>query len=278
MPRFDFETRDPRGRLVQCGYMDMQAAQNDAPARIDFYGDIVSSEADRWARDDKYPQVVADFMAGLDPKEPLDLYFNSGGGDVWAGIAIHSLLRRHQGKKVATVDGIAASIASVILMAADEIRISLGAQVMIHKPWSLGIGNADYFRGLADRLDGAEKSIVDIYMDHAAEGRTRQDFEDAMRAETWMDATQAAEYFKLTPTQAQAAKPAASTQYAKYLHTPEGLDALDAPEAGAEAPQDALDGKPEQPPTPQENPQNGPTDAQRAQAILADLDLYGYGT
>lgn len=116
------------------------------------------------------------------------MYINSGGGDVFAGIAIHSILSRHTGHKTGIVDGMAASIASVILMACDSIVMSSGAQIMIHKPLSWAYGNADDFQRLISELDKCQKSITDIYMGRVKEGVTEEQVTDLINAETWMTA------------------------------------------------------------------------------------------
>ncbi|WP_330594436.1 Clp protease ClpP, partial [Clostridioides difficile] len=65
----------------------------------------------------------------------MNIYINSGGGSVFAGMAIYNMLKRHEGFKTVYVDGIAASIASVIALAGDRVVIPQNAYFMIHKPW-----------------------------------------------------------------------------------------------------------------------------------------------
>lgn len=85
----------------------------------------------------------------------------------------------------------AASIASVILMACDSIVMSSGAQIMIHKPLSWAYGNADDFQRLISELDKCQKSITDIYMGRVKEGVTEEQVTDLINAETWMTAEEA---------------------------------------------------------------------------------------
>lgn len=282
---FEFVARDKNGQLQRVGRLEMLAAADGKPAQMSFYGDIVSDSWAAWFDEDKCPQDIADFMAGLAPDEPLDIYFNSGGGDVFAGIAIHNILKRHAGHKRGFVDGLAASIASVILMACDEIIVHIGAQIMIHKPWSRAAGNADDFRALAERLDGAEESIIDIYMTRAKGGVSRDTLADMMRAEKWMSGSEAANTFDVQTLDSEAVAASASLYYAKYKNMPEGLKIAEAPQEAVTPAQGAED-EPQDPqaneqPTEPEVPQN---DAQGAEDTLAQKiaditnDLYLYGT
>ena len=149
MPRFDFTARDRDGKLKNYGYLDMEN-QADGPATMTFYGDIVATES--WP-EDRAPQQIADFLASLTQGQQINLYFNSPGGDAYAGVAMHSILSRWQGRKVAYVDAIAASAATMPLMACDEIHLAAGAEIMIHDPWAWTAGNAAELREAADRLN-----------------------------------------------------------------------------------------------------------------------------
>lgn len=134
MPRFNFAARDRDGKLKNYGYLDMEN-QADGPATMTFYGDIVATES--WP-EDRAPQQIADFLASLAQGQQINLYFNSPGGDAYAGVAMHNILSRWQGRKVAYVDAIAASAATMPLMACDEIHLAAGAEVMLplwqHEP------------------------------------------------------------------------------------------------------------------------------------------------
>src|SRR5689334_19454315 len=93
----------------------------------------------------------------------LRVHFNSEGGVVTEGTAMYNALRAFSGTKVGIVEGIAASIASVVLMACDEIKVAKGAYVMIHNPSGGAHGGADDLRGVADALDKMRSEILDIY-------------------------------------------------------------------------------------------------------------------
>lgn len=220
--KFNFTIRNPKTkRLENTGYMEIKNASEGAELYI--YGDIVSSEWQAWGSEDTYPQGIADFMNQIDDAEPLTIYINSGGGDVFAGIAIHSILSRHTGHKKGIVDGLAASIASVILMSCDEIVMSSGAQIMIHKPSSWAYGNADDFTALIEELDRCQQSITDIYMKHVKEGVEEAAIKEKIDAETWMTADEAQEIFDISVEERPAAVACVSWMADRYRHKPEGI-------------------------------------------------------
>lgn len=200
-------------------------ADEGAEYQLYFYGDIVSTKWDKYAEDDRCPQDVADLLNAIPKDAQLDIYINSGGGDVHAGIAIYQQLKRRTGVNVIHVDGLAASIASVIAMAGDDIIVPASAQIMIHKPWSLVGGNADELRKTADILDLCQQSIMDIYMGKVNDGIVRETIESMMNDETWLTGSDAAKFFKITVDDVPAAAACASEYYGKYRNTPEAVAA-----------------------------------------------------
>jgi ATP-dependent protease ClpP protease subunit len=133
-------------------------------------------------------QQVVDQLNGIDANQ-IDVHVNSPGGNVFDGIAIMNALRNHQANITVKVDGLAASIASVIAMAGDQIVMSLGSQMMVHNPSGFAMGDARTMRELADTLDKSRASIASIYADRA--GGTVEDWQTAMDAETWYTAQEA---------------------------------------------------------------------------------------
>lgn len=200
-------------------------AKAQSGCKLYFYGDIVSERWEFTSRDAKCPQDVADILAEIPKDAQLDIYINSGGGDVFAGIAIYHQLKRRTGLNVVHVDGLAASIASVIAMAGDDIIIPASAQMMIHKPWSLAMGDADELRKTADALDGCQASIMEIYMTKALSGVERGTVEGLVNAETWMTGRDAAKYFDVTVDDVAPAAACVSGYFEKYRNTP-GLDTI----------------------------------------------------
>lgn len=119
----------------------------------------------------------------------LQVRINSPGGDVFDGLAIHNALARHPARKVVTIDGIAASIASVVAMAGDEIVMPENAMLMLHNPSGAVVGRAQEMRQMADALDKIRASMTSVYT-----GRTRrpaEEIERLMDAETWLSAQEA---------------------------------------------------------------------------------------
>ena len=132
-------------------------------------------------------QMAADLeqVSGRD----LTLRMNSKGGDVFEGIAIHSALRRHSGKVTCVVDSLAASIASAIAMAADEVLMTPHAKIMIHDAMGEKHGNAAEMRKFTELLDQTSETIAGIYAEHT--GGSQADWRARMVAETWFNATEA---------------------------------------------------------------------------------------
>lgn len=119
----------------------------------------------------------------------LHIYLNSPGGDVFEGNAVFNVLRRWEGRKVVHIDGLAASMASVVAMVGDEIRIAANGMVMIHEPWGVVMGDAEEMRERAKLLDELAVNLRGTY-----ERRTKQPADEIARlmaAETWMGAEQA---------------------------------------------------------------------------------------
>ena len=192
--------------------------------RTYFYGDICSDTWEsKWSPEGKAPQDVSDFLHSLDGKKKVDVYINSGGGDVFGGMAIYNILSRYQGETVAHIDGIAASIAGIIPFACDKVIAKSSAQIMLHKPWSVCIGNADDMKKCIESLNACEKSIIDIYTSHAANGTTAEKIKSMIDRETWLTCGEAQQYFDIEIEQGEAAKACVSHCYSHYSHTPESL-------------------------------------------------------
>ena len=158
----------------------------------------------------------------------INLHLNSPGGEVFDGFAIYNLLNEHAAKIVVHVDGLAASIASVIAMAGDEILMAENASLMIHEPWCFAAGDAAHFRKEADILDKLSDSIAGVYV--ARTGKTLAQVKAWMAEETWLSATEAKERGFATgikPAKSMAASYDPSV-LASYRHVPAALQKLSA--------------------------------------------------
>ncbi len=129
--------------------------------------------------------TAADFARDLQAitAPRINLRLNSPGGEVFDGIACYEALRRHPATVTSYIDGLAASIASVIAMAGDRRVIARNGTVMVHDASGLAIGPAADMRELADLLDKMSDNIADVYTQRA--GGTVKKWREAMLAETW---------------------------------------------------------------------------------------------
>lgn len=158
-------------------------------------------------------KTFAEKLRGLGNVDTIDVRISSYGGDVFDGLAIYRNLVEHKARVVTHVDGVAASIASVIAMAGSEIHIGASAQIMIHDAWAMAMGNAADMRDMANLLDTTSGAIADVYV--ARTGRGRDEIRDLMLAETWMIGAEAVEA-KFATTVAENLKVAAKFDPTKH--------------------------------------------------------------
>ena len=121
----------------------------------------------------------------------INVRINSPGGSVSDGVAIHNSLARHPARIVVDIDGLAASIASVIAMAGNEIRMAENALFMMHDPWAMVAGNSTELRNKADLLDKAGETLLTTYTNRS--NVDSDTIESMMAAETWLTAAEALE-------------------------------------------------------------------------------------
>jgi ATP-dependent protease ClpP protease subunit len=129
---------------------------------------------------------LAETLRPLPPSAPITLRIFSYGGSAIEGLAVFNSLQRHQGKKTVIIDPLAASAASLIAMAGDEILIAENAFLMIHDVNAFGGGAAEDHRKLAENLDQVNAQYAKAYV--ARSKKPLQEVMAAMRAETWFDA------------------------------------------------------------------------------------------
>lgn len=164
----------------------------------------------------------ADELNALGKLDAINLFINSSGGSVFDGVAIYNTLKRHPATVNVKIDGIAASIASVIAMAGDTITMAENGWMMIHDPWVMAMGNARELRDQADVLDKVGKGLVDTYA-----GRTGLDageIASLMAAETWFLGAEAVEKGFADATSAPV-KMAAKFDLTRFRNAPKDLDA-----------------------------------------------------
>jgi ATP-dependent Clp protease, protease subunit len=152
----------------------------------------------------------------------VNLRTNSPGGSVFAGVAIYNTLTRHPARIEVDVDGVAASIASVIAMAGDEIRMASNSLMMIHDPMGFAMGGSRDMRKTADLLDQVKGVIVDTYAKRT--GTAAPKVGKMMADETWMTAAEAVNLgFASQITEEQRIAACYGFDFSKFKHPPQIL-------------------------------------------------------
>lgn len=193
------------------------------------YDVIVASDADaEWFGGVSAERIVK-AIAGMTGEIALRL--NSPGGDVFAARAIMAAMAAHGSAITAYVDGYAASAASIIAAAAGKVVMAEGSFIMIHKAWTLAIGNADDMLATATLLEKIDGTIADTY---AARSRhDREHYAGLMAAETWFTAQEAIDEGLADEIASQATKAAARWDLSAYKAPPPASAAADIDETEA---------------------------------------------
>ncbi len=163
-------------------------ATDTEPASADVY--IYEEIGERWYGGGVSAKMFTEQIGALDV-DVIRLHLNSPGGAAWEGVTIMNALRQHRARVEVTVDGLAASAASIIAMAGDQIVMNRGSQMMVHDPWGYAVGAAKDMRDYADALDKLAVSLADVYAARA--GYDRAHWREVMQAETWYTAEEAVE-------------------------------------------------------------------------------------
>jgi len=187
-------------------------------------GDIVANDSERWFESDIVPGMVIGWLAKQDGD--IEININSNGGDVAGGLAIANAIKGYtKGKKTCNVLGVAASMASVVACAGDELKMGQGAFLMVHNPWTVTMGNAEELRKDADTLDKMRDSILSFYQSKAY-GKTADDLKALMDAETWLTPDDARAAGFLVDDYAGEMKAAASLTRRAFAKAPDAAKAL----------------------------------------------------
>lgn len=188
------------------------ATANDAPTEIELYDEIGF-----WGVNAK------DFRAKLKGAGDVVLKINSPGGSVFDGIAIYNDLKAHKGNVRVEITGIAASIASIIAMAGDEIAIADNAMMMIHNAWTVAIGNAEELTAQADVLSKIDGALALTYASRKGTPGIRA-IKQMMADETWMNGKEARDQGFATETLQPVDKSTqAKFDLSVFQHAPESL-------------------------------------------------------
>lgn len=165
---------------------EFKAEVNGDSTEITIYGDIGES----WWGDSISANDIKTALKEATTDE-ITIRLNSPGGDVFDGIAIYNQLKNHDAKVKIYVDGLAASAASIIAMAADELIMNTGSMMMIHEASTYTWGTKTDIRKTLNALEGIDKSIADIYMTRYQGERT--EIETMIQNETWFTSSEAVE-------------------------------------------------------------------------------------
>jgi ATP-dependent Clp protease protease subunit len=165
-------------------------AKNMAKVSIDILGEISESVNSYNSVRTKISQADG---------QPINLTISSGGGSVTEGMGIADLVANYPEETTATGIGLVASIATVVLLAADKVKMTENAFMMIHRPWSYTMGNADELEATAELLDKMEAKLLDIYTASVIKRKGDQKnlkeiITNMMAAETWLTAQEALEF------------------------------------------------------------------------------------
>lgn len=164
-------------------------ADNSQPVEVLIYQDIGE---DPWGGNGFTAKDFRDLLKDIDRNRPIDLRINSAGGNVWDGLAIKTAIDEWKGRKTASIDGMAASVASWMAMGCDEIRAPKHAQLFVHRAWGICMGNdKDMLRSANDLLKTSNQ-IAQIYADRS--GMSAEDCLDLMDKETLMTGEEAYNY------------------------------------------------------------------------------------
>lgn len=169
------------------------------------YGEIVQEKSvDWWTGEESQTDVgLMDFKEQLDSignVQKLNIYINSPGGDVFTASTMISMLQRVKDKGTtinAYVDGLSASAASFLMMVADNVNLYKNSTVMVHKPMSIAIGNANEMQKTIDALNKIEESVMmPMYMSKSKVDE--EEIKSLIDAETWLSAKEMDQYFNVT--------------------------------------------------------------------------------
>lgn len=214
-----------RNRLTLAFHNSIQQRAG-SPARLEFKA-AAGGAVEILVYDEIAPWAIraGDFVRQLSNinATSITVRINSIGGDVFEGLAIYRALRDHPADVATQVDGIAASIASVIMLAGDRRTVRPEAMVMVHKPFAHIGGTDDDMEAARDALRKMGDVIAGVYADRA--GGTEAGWLEAMSDETWFNAAEAIETGLATETgeesDAAAAAAAAAFDYSQFRHTPD---------------------------------------------------------
>lgn len=233
----------------RAGRTDWYRLQNKAGEKAALY---IYDEIGYWGDTAK---SLTDALKDVD-SDAIDVHVNSPGGDIFDGLAIYQALKSHRASITVKIDGLAASIASVIAMAGDRIVMAPKASMMIHDGWTMSVGNAEDLRKTADLLDKQSQIIASVYADRNALGYGEDHYRALMRVETWFSADEALEAGLVDEVEGR--EKAVEEPFALGVFAHAGRDKAPAPKIKAEVPDPVPETSPAAPPVEQPKVEEAP--------------------
>lgn len=182
--------KKPRNKSEIDKFWNFKADEENNTAELLLYGDISEYP---WFEDDITPKEFNKDLENIGNVEKITVRINSGGGDVFAAMAIYTRLKEHKADVAIKIDGWCASAATIIAMAGDSIEIPAGGVFMIHDPAAgiLGYYKADELKKIADELEVIKQSIVNCYM--TITDKPEDEIKNLMSVETYFTGEEAVE-------------------------------------------------------------------------------------
>lgn len=180
----------PKNKAEVKKFWNFVANQEGNTAELLLYGEISEYS---WYGDEITPEVFNNDLKAIGAVDEITVRINSGGGDVFAAVAIYTRLKEHKAKVAVKIDGWCASAATIIAMAGDTIEISVGGIFMIHDPMAglLGYYNVEELNKISKELETIKQSIVNCYM--TVTEMSEDEIKNLMTEEKWFTAEEAVE-------------------------------------------------------------------------------------
>ena len=180
----------PKNKEEVKRFWNLVANQENNTAELLLYGEISEYS---WYGDEITPEVFNNDLKAIGAVDEIIVRINSGGGDVFAAVAIYTRLKEHKAKVTVKIDGWCASAATIIAMAGDTIEISVGGIFMIHDPMAglIGYYNVEELNKISKELETIKQSIVNCYM--TVTEMSENEIKSLMTEEKWFTAEEAVE-------------------------------------------------------------------------------------
>lgn len=231
-------------------------------ASINIYGDIVSW---KWVESDVTAYDLSKQLEEMQDVDTIHVHINSYGGEVKEGLAIYNALRAHKAKVITYCDSFACSIASVIFMAGDERLMNTASLLMIHNAWTIGQGNSEELRKIADDLEVITSASVEAYKARAT--ISEEEIRKLMDAESWIAPAKAIEYGFATGIVEEKSENVSQSAREKLYNI-----VLAAQESAGEE----NEGEGEEVPTPEENPVETPNNGEEERVSEVSQQMVGF--